>query len=84
MYRSFPTPWSYNGGIPATVEQKAKRLTGQPVGISLKNGKGVSGVICSVDATQVYVLQYLYAFQFATFHYEFQEIQDILPFPPCQ
>lgn len=84
MYRSFPNPWSFTGGIPATVEQKARSLVGRPAGISLKNGQGVSGVICSTDAAQVYVLQYLYAFQFATFHYAYEDIQDILPFPPCE
>lgn len=84
MYRQFPNPWSFSGGMPKGVEQKARALIGRPAGISLKNGQGVSGVICSVDADQVYVLQYLYAFQFATFHYAFQDINDILPFPPCQ
>lgn len=78
-----PNPWSYSGGVPPSIEQKAKSLMGQPVGISLKNGQGVSGVICSVDAAQVYVMQYLYAYQFATFHYSFQDVQDILPFPSC-
>lgn len=84
MYRPFPNPWSYAGGRLPSVEEKAESLIGRPAGISLKNGQGVSGVICSVEDGQVYVLQYLYAFQFATFHYPFQEIQDIIPFPPCQ
>jgi hypothetical protein len=70
--------------MPPSVEKKAKSLVGRPVGISLKNGQGISGVICSADTNQVFVLQYLYAFQFATFHYNFQDINDILPFPPCQ
>jgi hypothetical protein len=82
--QQLPNPWSYSGLMPASVEQKAKSLLGQPVGISLKNGQGVSGIICSSDQTQVFVLQYLYAFQFATFHYNFEDVQDIIPFPPCQ
>jgi hypothetical protein len=84
MYRPFSNPWSIPGGTAPTIEQKANSLIGQPVGISLKNGQGISGVLCSTDATQVFVLQYLYAFQFATFHYSYQDIADILPYPPCQ
>jgi len=84
MYKAFPNPWSYAGGRPPSLQQKAKSMIDRPVGISLKNGQGVSGVICSTDAQQVYVLQYLYAFQFATFHYTYDEIQDIIPFPACQ
>ncbi|TVY09021.1 hypothetical protein FPZ49_15650 [Paenibacillus cremeus] len=59
------------------------RLRGTPVGISLKNGQGVSGILCSVHSGQVYVMQYLYQSQFATFHYSFNDIRDIIPFPPC-
>ncbi|OLO25699.1 hypothetical protein BTR23_24305 [Alkalihalophilus pseudofirmus] len=65
------------------MEQKALGLIGQPVGISLKNGQGVSGVLCSVGNGEVYLMQYLYASQFATFHYPFNNIQDIHAFPPC-
>ncbi|MBP3966450.1 hypothetical protein [Paenibacillus lignilyticus] len=66
-----------------SVQQKAMYLTGRPVGISLRNGQGVSGVICGVQGGEVYVMQYLYATQFATFHYPFNQIHDILPYPEC-
>jgi small nuclear ribonucleoprotein (snRNP)-like protein len=59
-------------------------LMNQPVGISLVNGQGVSGVLCGVDQNNVYLLEYLYQTQFATKHYSFQEIQNISPFPRCQ
>lgn len=59
-------------------------LMNQPVGISLRNGQGVSGVLCGVDQNTVYLLEYLYQTQFATKHYPFREIQNITPFPRCQ
>ncbi|TMV51664.1 hypothetical protein FE783_06870 [Paenibacillus mesophilus] len=66
------------------LQQKARSLLGQPVGISLKNGQGVAGVLCQVQANELFVLQYLYQAQFATFHYPFSDIQDIHPFPRCR
>ncbi|MBO9129117.1 hypothetical protein [Bacillus sp. 165] len=60
------------------------RLIGKPVGISLRNGKGVSGVLCDVKGNYVYVLDYLYDQQFATFKYGFNEIQNIYHFPSCR
>ncbi|MCA0758015.1 hypothetical protein KP806_23425 [Paenibacillus sp. N4] len=57
---------------------------GRPVGVSLRNGQGVSGVLCSVDNGQIFLLQYLYGSQFATFHYTFGEIANIMPYPPCR
>ncbi|NLY30392.1 MAG: hypothetical protein GX047_07145 [Firmicutes bacterium] len=59
-------------------------LIGQPVGVSLVNGQGVSGILCDVSNNQVYLLEYLYQSQFATRHYSFAQIRDIHPFPPCQ
>jgi hypothetical protein len=66
------------------LQQKARSLLGQPVGISLKNGQGVAGVLCQVQSNELFVLQYLYQAQFATFHYPFSDIQDILAFPRCR
>ena len=66
-------------------QQQVQYLIGQPVGISLINGQGVSGVLCNVDHRQrvVYIMTYLYQSQYATKHYRFDEIQDITPFPGC-
>lgn len=58
-------------------------LINRPVGVSLANGQGVSGILCSVANGQIYLLEYLYHSQFATKHYSFDEIQDVLPFPGC-
>jgi len=58
-------------------------LINQPVGVSLTNGQGVSGILCSVSDREIYLLEYLYQSQFATKHYPFSQIQDIHPFPPC-
>ncbi|MBO7748888.1 hypothetical protein I8J29_32420 [Paenibacillus sp. MWE-103] len=65
------------------LEQKAAYLVGRPVGVALRNGQGVSGKLCGVQGGEVYVLQYLYASQFATFHYPFDQINDIYPYPDC-
>ncbi len=64
-------------------QQKAMYLIGQPVGVSLMNGQGVSGVLCSIENGQVYIMEYLYQSQFATKHYAFHEIRDINAFPGC-
>ncbi|TYP79502.1 hypothetical protein [Paenibacillus methanolicus] len=66
-----------------TVQQKAMALIGRTAGLSLRNGQGVTGVVCGVQGGEVYVMQYLYARQFATFHYPLQDVSDILPFPGC-
>ncbi len=58
-------------------------LVNKPVGVSLANGQGVSGILCNVANGEIYLLEYLYHTQFATKHYKFDEIQDILPFPGC-
>ena len=60
------------------------RLMNQPVGFSLRNGQGVSGVLCDVSNGTVYLMEYLYHTQYATKHYSFDEIQNITPFPSCQ
>ncbi|QHT63782.1 hypothetical protein GXP70_07110 [Paenibacillus lycopersici] len=65
------------------LQQKALYLVGRNVGISLRNGQGVSGKLCSVQGGEVYVLQYMYASQFATFHYPLNQINDIYPYPDC-
>jgi hypothetical protein len=58
-------------------------LIGRPVGISFRDGRGTSGVLCDVGKNEVYILEYLYQKQFATKHYNFNEIDDINGFPPC-
>ncbi|WP_407669844.1 hypothetical protein [Paenibacillus albus] len=65
------------------LQQKALYLMGRPVGISLRNGTGVSGILCRVEGGEVYVMQYMYASQFATFHYPLNQINDILAYPAC-
>jgi hypothetical protein len=65
-------------------QHKISYLTGQPVGISLTNGQGISGVLCGVSGSKVLVIEYLYQAQFALKQYEYFMIQDINGFPPCQ
>ncbi|HEX2953634.1 MAG TPA: hypothetical protein VHR47_06585 [Bacillota bacterium] len=58
-------------------------LMNSPVGVSLMNGQGVSGILCDASNDTVYLLQYLYQSQFAMMQYPFNRIQDITPFPSC-
>ncbi|QAY67153.1 hypothetical protein [Paenibacillus protaetiae] len=62
---------------------KALALTGQPVGVSLANGQGVTGVLCSLTGGEAVLIEYMYQSQFAAKHYPFSSIQDINPFPGC-
>ncbi len=65
-------------------QQKINYLIGQPVGISLSNGQGVSGVLCGTSEGKLLVMEYLYQTQFALKQYDFYMIYDINGFPPCQ
>ncbi|MDM5188908.1 hypothetical protein QUF99_16755 [Bacillus sp. DX4.1] len=64
-------------------QQKVQYLIGQPVGVSLVNGQGTSGVLCNVYGGHIYLYEYLYQSQFAMKHYDFRKIQDIHAFPNC-
>ncbi|MDQ0484050.1 hypothetical protein [Guptibacillus hwajinpoensis] len=65
-------------------QQKIRYLMGQPVGISLANGQGTSGILCGTSEGKLLVMEYLYQTQFALKQYEYSMIQDINGFPPCQ
>ncbi|WP_078379759.1 hypothetical protein [Sutcliffiella halmapala] len=65
-------------------KQKIPYLIGDPVGVSFVTGQGTSGILCGADGDKLYVLEYLYHTQFALKQYEYQQIQDINPFPNCQ
>ena len=65
-------------------QQKIGYLMAQPVGISLANGQGTSGILCGTSNGQLLVIEYLYQAQFALKKYDFHMIQDINGFPPCQ
>lgn len=63
---------------------KIGSLINQPVGISLTNGQGTSGILCGVIDGQLHVIEYLYQAQFALKKYDLYMIQDINGFPLCQ
>ncbi|MDR0266647.1 hypothetical protein [Paenibacillus sp.] len=67
-------PWQY----------KISSLIGLPIGVSLSNGQGTSGILCGTSNGKLLVLEYLYRTQFALKQYDFYMIQDINGFPPCQ
>ncbi|TRZ40265.1 hypothetical protein CEQ21_04835 [Niallia circulans] len=65
-------------------QQKVSFLIGQPIGLSLANGQGTSGVLCGTSGGKLLVIEYLYQSQFALKQYDFNMIQDINGFPACQ
>lgn len=58
-------------------------LINQPVGVSLIDGTGVSGILCSVNDVEIYLLEYLYHTQFALKRYPLSQIQGVYQFPSC-
>jgi len=64
-------------------QNKIRYLLGQPIGISLSNGQGTSGVLCGTSQGKLLVIEYLYQSQFALKQYDFHMIQDVNRFPPC-
>ncbi|WP_127530931.1 hypothetical protein [Paenibacillus kobensis] len=77
-----PSPGAMPGAM--SIQQKASMLTGRPVGLSMRDGSGVSGILCGIQGGDVYMIQYLYQSQFATFHFALNQVADILPFPACR
>ncbi len=64
-------------------QKQIDSMIGEPVGISLKSGEGVSGVLCAALENTLYVLEYLYQAQFAMKHYPFDMVEDVNLFPTC-
>ncbi len=64
-------------------QRQIYRLIGKPVGLSLRNGKGVSGVLCDVRNGVVYLQEYMYQDQFALKKYRFESIDNVYSFPNC-
>ncbi len=58
-------------------------MIGQPVGVSLADGTGTSGVLCSVTSSQIQLYEYLYQEQYALKTYPVARVQDITTFPHC-
>lgn len=63
--------------------EKIKYLIGQPIGVSLKNGLSVSGVLCDANEHKISLMEYLYQEKFIQRQYDFQMIQGIYMFPSC-
>jgi len=64
-------------------QHKINYLMGQPIGISLANGQGTSGILCGVSNGKLLVIEYLYQTQYALKQYDFSMIADISGFPSC-
>jgi hypothetical protein len=64
-------------------QQRINGMIGLPVGISMADGTGTSGVLCGTENGMVQVLEYLYQKQFALKQYPYYMIQDINTFPSC-
>jgi len=66
------------------VLEKIKFLIGQPIGVSLKNGLSVSGVLCDANEDEILLLEYMYQEKFIQNHYDFKSIKGIYMFPYCK
>lgn len=64
-------------------QDKIIYLIGKPVGISLSNGQGTSGILCSISDKKLLIIEYLYQSTFAIKQYDFYMIQNIYGFPAC-
>ena len=60
---------------------KIKLLIGQPIGVALKNGLSVSGVLCDADDDEICLMEYLYQAKFVQKYYDYDVIQGIYIFP---
>lgn len=63
--------------------EKIKYLIGKPIGVYLKNGLSVSGVLCDANEHEISIMEYLYQEKFVQRHYDFHMIQGIYMFPSC-
>lgn len=63
--------------------EKIKYLIGKPIGVSFKNGLGVSGVLCDANEEEICLMEYMYQEKFIQKQYEFKSIQGIYIFPSC-
>lgn len=75
---------AFKGVMIMPWQQKIYYLIGRPVGISLTNGQGTSGILCGTSGGKLHVIEYLYQDQFALKQYDFHMIHDVNGFPPCQ
>lgn len=63
--------------------ERIKSLVGQPIGVELKNGLCISGVLCDATDNEIYLMEYLYQAKFIQRQYDIDFIQGIYLFPPC-
>lgn len=65
-------------------QQRVWEMAGQPVGISFRDGRSTSGVLCNVGNRTLYVMEFINQGQFVMRHYHFNTVQDVSAFPPCE
>ncbi|RHW38409.1 hypothetical protein D1B33_05885 [Lysinibacillus yapensis] len=63
---------------------KIKLLIGQPIGVALKNGLSVSGVLCKADEDEICLMEYLFQARFIQKYYTYEQIQGIYIFPSSE
>ena len=59
------------------------KLIGKPVGVALVNGQGVAGILCDIRNGEIFLLQFLFGTQFATFRFPLRQVRTITRFPSC-
>ncbi len=67
-----------------TITPRIRRLVGQPVGLSFKNGQGTSGIFCGVREGAVLLIEYSYQEVFPLKQYPMEEVDNLYPFPSCR
>ncbi|WP_126429004.1 hypothetical protein [Brevibacillus marinus] len=65
------------------IRQQALRLVGRPVGITKRDGTGVSGVLCRVGNNNLFVLVFLVGDVFPLIRIPINQIRAIRRFPAC-
>lgn len=58
-------------------------LIGKPVGITFKDGTGVSGVLCSIGRTSITVRVFQIGIFFPLNTYQINTIRSVRRFPSC-
>lgn len=65
------------------IRQRALRLVGRPVGITKRDGTGVSGVLCRVGTLNLFVLVFLIDDIFPLIRVPINQVRSIRSFPAC-
>lgn len=72
------------GVIEMPWRQRIWNLIGLPVGVSLINGRHISGVLCRVRDRQIFIIQFNNQGQYGLRSFNFNQILNVTEFPSCR